>query len=171
MGPSDSGPQVEGMMHAVKLGKTIASAAVPLGLLATVCVGALQAQSTTVIRTARVLDGRGQVLVDRDLVVRGGHIVEITDAGQARGDDIHDLTGLTVLPGLIDTHVHVGWHFAEDGRLARGTELADRVMYAAENAHRMLRAGVTTVQSLGGAEDGPLRRALEIRFRTGSAIQ
>ena len=113
------------------------------------------------LRTSRILDGRGGVLEDRDIVIRGGEIAEIVGAGQGHGDRIIDLTGYTVLPGLIDTHVHIGWHFGPDGRLARRTGVGDRVMYAAENAQRMLHAGITTVQSLGGAEDGPLARAFE----------
>lgn len=119
------------------------------------------AQTTTVLRTSRILDGRGGTLENRDIVIRDGMIAEIVPAGQGRGDRTHDLTAFTVLPGLIDTHVHVGWHFGPDGRLARGTEMPDRVMYATENAHRMLKAGFTTVQSLGGSEDGPLARAFE----------
>lgn len=114
---------------------------------------------TDVVRASRVLDGRGAVLNDRDIVVRDGAIVAIVPAGQGRGDRVHDLSGLTVLPGLIDTHVHVGWHFDEEGRLARGSEMPERVMHAAENAYRMLEAGFTTVQSLGSTEDGPVRDA------------
>ncbi len=116
---------------------------------------------TQVIRVSRLHDGRGGVLQNRDVVVRDGRIVEIVPAGEGRGDQIHDLTGLTLLPGLIDTHVHVGWHFDADGRLARGSEMVDRVLYGAENAYKMLAAGFTTVQSLGGSEDGPVRDALE----------
>ena len=123
---------------------------------------ALLGQSgTTVLRAARVLDGRGNVLLDRDIVIRDGRIVEIVPLGEAVGDDYPDLAGLTLLPGLIDTHVHAGWHFDTEGRLARGADLEDRVLHAAENAYSMLRAGFTTVQSLGGPEDGALGRALE----------
>ena len=118
-------------------------------------------QTGTVLRTSRILDGRGGVLEDRDIVIRDGRIAEIVPAGQGRGDQVHDLRSYTVLPGLIETHVHLGWHFGADGRLERGGEMADRVMYAAENAQRMLEAGFTTVQSLGGSEDGPLARALD----------
>lgn len=107
-----------------------------------------------------MLDGRGGVLEDRDIVVRNGRIAEIVAPGQASGDRVHDLRSYTVLPGLIDTHVHLGWHFGPDGRLARDTEMPDRVLRATENAYRMLEAGFTTVQSLGGVEDGPVVRAL-----------
>jgi imidazolonepropionase-like amidohydrolase len=44
--------------------------------------------------------------------------------------------------------------------LARGGDAAERVMHTAENAYRMLEAGFTTVQSLGGPEDAPVREAL-----------
>jgi imidazolonepropionase-like amidohydrolase len=116
---------------------------------------------TVVLRTSRLLDGRGALLENRDVVIRGSSIVGIVPAGQGQGDRVLDLTGYTVLPGLIDTHVHAGWHFGPDGRLARGADLPDRVLHAAENAYSMLEAGFTTVQSLGGEEDGPLVRALE----------
>ena len=119
------------------------------------------AQAAVVLRTSRIVDGRGAVVLNRDIVIRDGRIAEIVAAGQGRGERVHDLTGYTVLPGLIDTHVHVGWHFGLDGRLARGSEMPDRVLYGAENAHRMLTTGFTTVQSLGGREDGPLARAFE----------
>ena len=131
-----------------------------LAVLGTVPTSA-SAQGTVVVRTSRIVDGRGGVVLNRDIVIRDGRIAEIVAAGQGRGERVHDLTGYTVLPGLIDTHVHVGWHFGPDGRLDRGSEMPDRVLYGAENAHRMLIAGFTTVQSLGGLEDGPLARAFE----------
>ncbi len=119
------------------------------------------ADAQTVLRGSHILDGRGGVLADRDIVIENGRITSVLPWGAAVGADTIDLTGLTVLPGLVDTHVHVGWHFDSDGRLARGTPREERVLHAAENAYQMLMAGFTTVQSLGGAEDGPLADALE----------
>lgn len=116
---------------------------------------------STVLRADRVVDGRGNVLPNRDVVVRDGRITEIVPRGQGSGDQVVDLSGLTLLPGLIDTHVHAGWHFDAEGRLARETATEDRVLHAAENAYSMLQAGFTTIQSLGGVEDGPLADALE----------
>jgi len=120
--------------------------------------------AAVVIRADRILDGRGAVLTGRELVVRGGRIEAIAEAGATQGAVVYELPGATVLPGLIDTHVHLGWHFdATTGRLssAESTETAgDRVLYAAENAWNMLASGVTTVQSLGGPEDVPVRDAI-----------
>jgi imidazolonepropionase-like amidohydrolase len=72
------------------------------------------------------------------------------------------LTGLTVLPGLIDTHVHVGWHFDPDGRLHDDDDEPGEVsaLYAAENAYALLMAGFTTVQSLGSDVDKHVRDAI-----------
>jgi len=140
----------------------VAVAAALLAVVPGVCPVAAHAQEgTVVLRTTRLLDGRGGVLEDRDILIRDGEIAAIVRRGEGRGDRVVDLTGYTVLPGLIDTHVHLGWHFGEDGRLARRTEMPDRVTYGAENALRMLRAGFTTVQSLGGPEDAPLSRAFD----------
>jgi imidazolonepropionase-like amidohydrolase len=111
------------------------------------------------VRAAVVLDGRGGALLDRDVVVRDGVVLDVVPSGSGPAGVVHDLSELTLMPGMIDTHVHLGWHFDEEGRLARGSEMPDRVLHAAENGYRMLAAGFTTVQSLGGAEDGPVRDA------------
>ena len=79
--------------------------------------GVQQPQGTIVLRTSRLLDGRGGVLVSRDLVIRGGMIVEIVPGGSGVGDLVYDLTSLTVLPGYIDTHVHISRHFDPGGKL------------------------------------------------------
>jgi imidazolonepropionase-like amidohydrolase len=111
-----------------------------------------------VLRTSRVLDGRGAVLEDRDIVVRDGEIVDIVSRGSASGS-VYDLTALTVLPGYIDTHVHITHHFDANGKF-HGDEDADIghvTLYAAENAYRTLMSGVTTVQSLGRDDDAHLK--------------
>ena len=114
-----------------------------------------------VLRTSVVLDGRGGVLRDRDLVVRDGRIVDIVPRGTAGGETIYDLTDLTVLPGLIDTHVHIGWHFDRQTGKNHTSQVEETpqqtVLYAVENAYSALMGGVTTVQSLGSRDDADLR--------------
>ena len=73
-----------------------------------------------------------------------------------------DLGNLTLLPGFIDTHVHIGWHFDDKGRYHSGPEPAEQAaLYGAENAYVTLMAGFTTVQSVGAVSDKPLRDAIK----------
>ena len=117
-----------------------------------------------VLRADRILDGTGQMWTDQEIVVRDGRIDNITEVGQTVGGTVYELTGTTLLPGLIDTHVHLGWHFDRDTERLHSAESTDgaedQALYAAENAWQMLMSGVTTVQSLGGWEDLPLREAV-----------
>jgi imidazolonepropionase-like amidohydrolase len=113
-----------------------------------------------VLRAARILDGRGGTLEAQDIVVREGRIDALAAAGQARGGQVYDLTRLTVLPGYIDTHVHISRHFDPDGKLhppEQRSEIGHMTLYGAENAYRTLMVGVTTVQSLGDGEDAELK--------------
>jgi imidazolonepropionase-like amidohydrolase len=120
-------------------------------------------ETDIVLRASRVLDGRGAVLEDRDIVVRGNAIAEIAPRGSASEGRVYDLTALTVLPGYIDTHVHISHHFDPNGKLhaPEDRDLAHLTLYAVENAYRTLVAGVTTVQSLGREEDAQLKEWIE----------
>ncbi|HXV85925.1 MAG TPA: amidohydrolase family protein [Gemmatimonadales bacterium] len=112
------------------------------------------------VRAAMLLDGRGGAQRNVTVVVQGSRITALESPGHGA---TYDLQGLTLLPGGVDTHVHLGWHFDPDGRFHRGAfeeTPAQAVLYAAENAHRMLMSGITTVQSLGGREDRDLRDAM-----------
>ena len=111
------------------------------------------------IRAARVIDGTGQVRANATVVVRGSAIAAI-ESSTPQPVDI-DLGQLTVLPGLIDVHSHIGWHFGANGRYEpRAPTPAQDALYAAENAYLTLMAGVTTVQSPGQPGDVDLREAI-----------
>lgn len=122
--------------------------------------GALCAQQASLtIKAGHLLDGRGGSSRTVMITVSGATIVSLEPAA---GRAAYDLSGLTVMPGGIDTHVHLGWHFDADGRIHHDTaETAPQAhLYAAENAYRMLMSGITTVQSLGGREDRDVREAI-----------
>jgi imidazolonepropionase-like amidohydrolase len=115
-----------------------------------------------VIRATRVIDGRGHLLRNAAVVVDNGKIVSIDE--HPRRADI-DLVNATLMPGGIDTHVHIAWHFDADGRSHddesdRNESPAESALFAAENAYRTLLGGITTVQSLGAPMDKPLRDAI-----------
>ena len=76
-----------------------------------------------------------------------------------------------ILPGLIDTHVHIGAHFGANGRLAGATETpAEKARYDADTADTLLMAGFTTVQSIGAPSDLALRAAIERGQLTGPRL-
>src|SRR5258707_9397281 len=120
----------------------------------------LLAQPQTIrIRAAAVVDGTGKVTRNATVVVQGSKITSIETGGAAGAD--YELGQLTLVPGLIDVHAHVGWHFDKDGRYAaRPGSPAQEILYSAENAYVTLMAGFTTIQSPGQANDVELREAI-----------
>lgn len=125
--------------------------------LATVGVLARQQDAGAVIRARAVIDGKGQVIQNGIVTVRNGKIVSVGSSGTPSVD----LGNLTLLPGFIDVHTHIGWHFDEDGRFHSGPEPADRAaLFGVENAYVTLINGFTTIQSVGAASDKPLRDAI-----------
>jgi imidazolonepropionase-like amidohydrolase len=85
----------------------------------------------------------------------------IARVGPASGAVTIDLGDATLLPGFIDTHVHIDWHFNAEGRYHTGPEPPEQnALYAAENAYVTLMAGFTTVQSVGSPRDKVLRDAI-----------
>jgi imidazolonepropionase-like amidohydrolase len=116
-------------------------------------------QKKRVVIAAKVLfDGRGKVLRDTHIVVEGSKIVALDPKAMPVDYDLRDFT---VMPGWIDSHVHITWSFGEDGKNAGADETTQFAAYqAASNAWHTLMAGFTTVQSVGSPTDVPLRGAI-----------
>ena len=116
-------------------------------------------QKKRIVIAAKVLfDGRGKILRDTRIVVEGSKIVALNP--KAMPVD-YDLRPFTVMPGWIDSHVHITWSFGPDGKNAGADETTQFAAYqAASNAWRTLMAGFTTVQSVGSPTDVPLRDAI-----------
>lgn len=133
-----------------------------LALAAVVVAPTLGAQdSSIVIRAGRVLDGRGGNATNATVVVRGSTITSVGSASSGR--TTYDLSRYTILPGLIDVHEHVGWHFNAAGRFhtsGDGETVVDETLAGAGNAYTVLMAGWTTIASPGSASDAPLRDAI-----------
>jgi imidazolonepropionase-like amidohydrolase len=111
----------------------------------------------TLLSGGQVFDGTGAEVADGDVVVEDGRIVDIGTG--LDGDERVDVSGLTVLPGLIDCHVHV----TVSGVLGdKGLHLPYSYGYfeAVRNLAATLDCGVTTVRDAGGADLG-VRRAVE----------
>src|SRR5256885_148752 len=120
---------------------------------------------TVVIRAGTLLDGKGHALHNVLIVVQDGKIVRVDANARDQRDPaaaFHDLSPMTVMPGWIDLHDHITWHFGPNGRVEDKSETPSQAaLAAAENAYATLMAGFTTIQSVGSPEDKELRAALE----------
>src|SRR5262245_44728616 len=73
-----------------------------------------------VIKATTVLDGTGRILANTAIVVNNGRIARLDPSAQGT---TYDLTGLTVMPGWIETHAHIASHFdRETGRIHNDAE-------------------------------------------------
>ena len=112
-------------------------------------------QPTTFVQVGRLLadPASGRVLRDKTLVIRGNQVVEIRDGFVGDGKVV-DLRSAFVLPGLIDSHVHLTSQQSPTGRLDNVTESnATQAMIGARYARRTLNAGFTTVADLGASNE------------------
>ena len=122
-------------------------------------VTSLDAQNgTIVLRATTVLDGKGGVIRNTAVVIENSKIARLDPA--ARGTTF-DLSGLTLMPGWIDTHVHTGSGFdIKTGRaFPREASPEQQMLYEMENLYQTLMGGFTTIQSLGSARRDPEAKA------------
>jgi imidazolonepropionase-like amidohydrolase len=111
------------------------------------------------VHAATVLDGTGRTLRNATVVVQGSKITAVETGTPANAT--YNLGQVTLLPGMIDVHAHIGWHFDRSGRYAAQPGApAQEILYAAENAYVTLLAGFTTIQSPGSPNDVELREAI-----------
>jgi imidazolonepropionase-like amidohydrolase len=119
----------------------------------------------TIFRNARIFDGRSRELQDGlSVVVRDGLIEEVSAAPVQPPDaQIRDCAGKTLLPGLIDAHVHI---IANRVDLSAGKQWPSFVHAQSRIIlEGMLARGFTTVRDAGGADAGFARAIDEGYFR------
>lgn len=124
-------------------------------LFATASICAAQ---TIVINAGTVIDGKGGVARNQQIVIEGS---KISSVRSGNGRVTYDLRNMTVMPGWIDTHVHINWHFNAEHKYAGGREdPKDAALYTAENVWLTLQGGFTTVQSVGAPIDVDVRNRI-----------
>ncbi len=108
--------------------------------------------TTTALRAGWLFDGVAAALVPNPtVVVQNDVIVSVeADGPPPEGATVVDLPGATIMPGLIDSHVHLAFDASDDpvATLARRDDAAALAAMAVA-ARTALRAGVTTVRDLG----------------------
>jgi imidazolonepropionase-like amidohydrolase len=138
-------------------------------LLAATFASAAPPDAVTVLRAARLFDGRSEALLRDAVVIVEGNRIKAVGSGPAApaGATVIDLGDATLLPGFIDAHVHLAeeasddWYRESVERLRRG--VPEKAIRATEYARRTLHSGFTTVRNLGARDfvDVGLRNAIE----------
>lgn len=130
----------------------------------------VSAEEVVTIRAGQLLDGMGGKRSDVFLTIKNG---KIEDVSNAKTEALYDLRKYTVLPGGIDTHVHISWHFDpnEKSHDPENSQENDHALpYALENSYRTLLSGVTTVQSVGSPSDVALKQWIARRVIPGLRV-
>ncbi len=126
-----------------------------------------------VLTNARLIDGTGVAQKERATVtVNNGRIMSVLEgmaSAEIEAKETVDLEGRTLLPGLINAHVHIMMDAGPDPFAAMNhSGLAATVLQGAKMGERMIAAGITAARDLGGYEYGEM--ALRDAFASGQFV-
>lgn len=125
------------------------------------------------VRAARFVDVRAGVVRGPVWVVVNGDTVESVLNSAPEGVTVTDLGDVTLLPGLIDAHTHLGGRVGVDRMTRLKSPAARNAIAGVNNARATLEAGFTTCRDVGGGElvDVALRDAIDAGETPGPRVQ
>lgn len=134
-------------------------------LLCALTFFAPQSFAATIIKADAMVDVvSGKLIKNPVIVIEGERITSINGADRLSNssDEVIDLKGMTILPGMIDTHVHITANAKEHGYKRIATTKTRAALRGVQYAQDTLMAGVTTIRNLGagGFVDVDLRDAV-----------
>ena len=116
-------------------------------------------EGTIVLRGGRIFDGTGAPAREGTLVIERNKIAKIlpvSATGWPKDAQVIDVSGKTILPGLIDLHTHLTYPLAETD-FGVGMNEADATLRGAEKLRYFLESGITSVRDVGSQGDVPFR--------------
>ncbi len=163
--------------------RTLTALALGAVLMAPPAPGASQppASAVTAVRAGRLIDPEaGTALTNQVILIENGRFTAIgPNVAIPAGATVIDLSKLTVLPGLVDAHNHLGLTYKEvpERNIYYYTYIAEssplRAIQAASNGMQMLASGFTVVRDMGNNGnyvDTALRQAIEMGWIPGPTI-
>jgi len=142
--------------------------------LAMLAPSAARAQdATTAFTNAHLLTMAGPAIDAGTLVVRGRTIIAAgRDAVIPKGATVVDLAGKVVMPGLVDTHSHIGGVSGADGSapIQPDVRVLDAIDVRASSIRRALAGGITTVNIMPGSGHLLSGQTVYLKLRGGSTI-
>lgn len=138
--------------------------------------GLLEAQTPVLVFTnARIIPIAGSPLEKGTLLVRDGRIAAVGAAGSVQvppGAVTHDLAGKVVMPGLVDTHSHIGGVAGGDGSapIQPDVRALDSIDVLSSSIRRAQAGGITTVNVMPGSGHLLSGQTLYLKLRGGSTV-
>ena len=110
-----------------------------------------RAVSRIVFRNANLLDGDNPSRPNTTVVVEGEIIAEVTPAAapQRAGDQVVDLAGMTLMPGMVSGHYHAAYSMGGEHKIGMAAPPTQLALYALANTQKALRAGYTSLVGAG----------------------
>jgi len=125
-----------------------------------------------VFRSAQLLPITGEPIDDGVLVVQGGRITEVggPDTRTPRGAVEHDVSGKVLMPGLVDTHSHIGSVSGGDrsAPLHPDVRNLDSIDVASDSIWRARSGGITTVNIMSGSGHLMSGQTAYVKLRDGA---
>jgi imidazolonepropionase-like amidohydrolase len=126
------------------------------------------------LHNVTVIDGSGRgPQTNMDVMVSEGRISalgrSVSLSNEQQDIEIYSMQGMTLLPGLIDCHVHIFADASPEGRINAGEPPGLALLRAAYHVRCTLEAGITTIRDLGGQEhmEFALRQAIAEGYCSG----
>jgi imidazolonepropionase-like amidohydrolase len=146
-----------------------------LAVLFAVAAGLGAQEKAHVFRGAQIIPIAGEPIPNGVLVVTGGKIIAVGAAGQVTipaGAEVHDVTGKVLMPGLVDSHSHIGGGSGADGSgpIQPEARVLDAIDVRDASIQKAQAGGITTANVMPGSGHLISGQTLYLKLRDGRII-